>query len=342
MNHCAKVYKKPPIITDQKMIKKHLPITLLLSGGLLLTAISLNISRPTSNIDLTAAVTTAPHNPNLSAENFKQPNIEDPFVKLNLVARSAIVLDIKTGEIIYAKNIHEKLPLASITKVMTALVAENLMPLSENTVITITPEDLRAEGDSGLDAGQIWKLKDLMDFSLIVSSNDGVRAIAGVAAATSQKDFIEAMNQQASDLELDQTKFKNESGLDLPDNGGAGAQGSAENVARLFAYIYENKPELLEATKQASTSLKPENNDPHFITNTNEVINQIPGIIASKTGYTDLSGGNLAVIFDRGLNQPAVAVVLGSTQQGRFTDMIALTKTSIEDLQIILNSNPRP
>lgn len=316
-------------------------MVLLISGGLLLVTTSLNVGAKFNPADITAAVPLSTGS-NLTANHFKQPEVADPFTEINLRARSAIVLDIKTGEIIYAKNIHEKWPLASITKVMTALVAENLIPLATNTTVTIQPEDLSTEGDSGLDIGQTWKLKDLIDFSLIVSSNDGAHAIAGVAAAAGQKNFITAMNEQAASLKLNQTIFKNETGLDLPNEGGAGAQGSAENIARLFAYIYENKPNLLEATKQLNASIKPLNTEPHLITNTNEAINQIPGIIASKTGYTDLSGGNLAVIFDRGLNQPAVAVVLGSTQQGRFSDIITLAKTSIESLQITLNSNPRP
>lgn len=314
---------------------------MLLSGGLLLAGTSLAVGSQL-NINNTTANVLLATNSTLTAEDFKQPEVGDPFAKLNLGARAAIVLDIKTGEIIYGKNINEKLPLASVTKVMTMLVAENLIPPNQNTIITITPEDLRAEGDSGLDVGQSWKLKDLMDFSLVVSSNDGAKAIAAVAGAASQKDFVVSMNEQAKSLELNQMVFRNETGLDLPDFGGVGAQGSAENVARLFAYIYENKPGLLEATKQETLSLKPLNSDAYFINNTNEAINRIPGLLASKTGYTDLSGGNLAVIFDRGLNQPAVAVVLGSTQQGRFADMIALTESSIETLQITLNSNPKP
>lgn len=323
------------------MTNKHLPIALLILSGLLLTSVSLGLTKKIkiATTETQMASLLVASNQNSNPEDFAQPDIEDPFKKINLIARSAIVLDIKTGEIIFAKNIHERLPLASITKVMTALAADNLTQLPQNFLVTIKPEDLEPEGDSGLSVGQIWKLKDLVDFSLIVSSNDGARAIAGVAA--NHESFIAEMNNQAQELNLEKTIFRNESGLDLPNYGGASAQGSAENVARLFAYIHNNKPGLLEATKKDSAIFSPINSDPHFITNTNSAISQIPGLIASKTGFTDLSGGNLAVTFDRGLNQPVVAVVLGSTHQGRFSDMVKLTEATIESLQITLTANQK-
>lgn len=310
------------------MIKKHSPIIILILSGLLISSVSLIVS---TNPNLLASRAHTLVQKTASDQLEPKPK-EDPFAKLKLTARAAIVLDINTGEIIFAKNVNEKMPLASLTKVMTALVAENLISAPNNTTVTITKKDLRVEGDSGLKVGETWRLRDLIDFSLIVSSNDGANAIAGVAGAVSHKDFVTAMNDQAKALSLDRLAFKNETGLDLPDHGGSGAMGSAENIARLFAYIYKTKPQLLEATKSGQSQIKPLNSDPHFIKNTNEVINKIPGILASKTGYTELSGGNLVIIFDRGLNQPAVVAVLNSTQDGRFTDMIQLTEATMLEL----------
>jgi D-alanyl-D-alanine carboxypeptidase len=62
----------------------------------------------------------------------------------------------------------------------------------------------------------------------------------------------------------------------------------------------------------------------HIFPNTNEALEHLPGLIASKTGYTDLAGGNLAIVFDKGIGHHFVAVVLGSSRQGRFSDMRAL------------------
>ena len=67
--------------------------------------------------------------------------------------------------------------------------------------------------------------------------------------------------------------------------------------------------------------LTDENGNKASAFNTNEALGAIPGLIMGKTGYTDLAGGNLAVVFDVGLSHPVIAVVLGSTIDGRFTDM---------------------
>src|SRR5204862_245705 len=101
-----------------------------------------------------------------------------------------------------------------------------------------------------------WKLKDLLDFSLLVSSNDGARSVASVVGAMDlktndydlgRKDFINKMNMRAQDLGLKQTYFVNESGLD--EGSVSGGYGSAKDVETLLQYILTNKPELVEATK---------------------------------------------------------------------------------------------
>ena len=70
----------------------------------------------------------------------------------------------------------------------------------------------------------------------------------------------------------------------------------------------------------------------HTATNTNEVVGSIPGLIASKTGFTDLAGGNLVVAFDAGINRPVIISVLGATKDGRFTDMEMLVNASLRAL----------
>ena len=89
----------------------------------------------------------------------------------------------------------------------------------------------------------------------------------------------------------------------------------------LFDYMVRNKPEILEVTSYNKLELKSEDNKIHNTENTNEIINKIPWVIASKTGYTDLAGGNLVVAFDNGMMRPIIISVLGSTKEGRFKDM---------------------
>ena len=139
------------------------------------------------------------------------------------------------------------------------------------------------------------------------------------------------MNRTANELKLRDLHFFNETGLDLGD-ASAGAYGSAHDVAKLLAYITKEAPEILEATRYDSMEFTSLENLPHVATNTNIIARLIPGLIGSKTGFTDLAGGNLAITFDAGLGYPIVVVVLGSTIDDRFTDTEALVWASLEAL----------
>lgn len=248
----------------------------------------------------------------------------DPFKNINLKAQAAYVFDIRTGKALFARNEEAQLPLASLTKVMTALVASK-MP--GDTVVVFRNLPIGSEK---------WNLKELLDYTLVVSSNEGASAIAGAGGAwfgTEQKDigadvFVQKMNDEARALELYQTFFLNPNGLDVNDTL-SGAYGSAKDIANLFAYILKWKPALLEATAYESLQLNSEGGIPHVVQNTNILSRTIPGLLASKTGYTDLAGGNLAVAFDVGPMHPVVIVVLGSSQDGRFADMEKLMTASV-------------
>ena len=261
-------------------------------------------------------------------------HITKAFDNLNIKAKSVFVYDVKNGVAIYKKNSNAQMPLASLTKLMMALTATELLP--KNTEITIKKEFLAEEGDSGLLANESWKMKDLLDFSLVSSSNDGARSIASVIGAENlktsdynlgRKDFVKLMNKKAGELGLKQTYFINETGLD--EDGISGAYGSAEDVESLMQYILIHKPEILEATKNKSISFESDTKE-HKAKNTNSDVVNIPGLIASKTGYTDMAGGNLAVAFDPSIGNPIIVVVMGSTVDGRFDDINALVKASTE------------
>jgi len=263
---------------------------------------------------------------------------KDPFEKIEIKAQAAYVFDVVSGKVLYEYNKNERLPLASLTKLMTALVATNTV--ENDKLVFISTEDVEKEGNSGLLLGEKWRLNDLLDFTLVTSSNDGASAIASAVGAFSlreetkwQKDpkenFVEKMNEQAETLNFKQMEFFNESGLDL-DETKASAYGTAQEVAMLFEYILKNKPEILEATSYQSLKLYSQNNFTHVAKNTNTSINSFPGLLASKTGYTDLAGGNLGVVFDSGIGTPIVIVVLGSTFEGRFEDVEKLYEASLK------------
>jgi len=256
------------------------------------------------------------------------------FKNISLKARAVYVYDLSTKKIIFEKNSTEQLPLASLTKLMMAVVANDMA--EKDSRVTIRKEFLTEDGDSGLAVGETWKLKDLLDFSLVVSSNDGSRALASVIGSVTnnntdfdngQKDFISRMNDKANSLGLSRMYFVNTTGLDVGTVSGGYA--TAQDVGTLLSYIISKKPTLLEATTYKKTVFY-STTEKHTAKNTNSVMGEIPGLIASKTGYTDLAGGNLAIAFDPSIGEPIVIVVLGSTQEGRFEDVSKLVQASIK------------
>lgn len=287
-------------------------------------------------------------------EELRAPVTANPFENVALEARAVFVFDLKKRSVLFARNENEKLPLASVTKIMTALVAREHM--SESVVATLTGDDISVEGDSGLRTGERWRLGDLISVMLLVSSNDAAHAVAGFVGSeghpnadmeNARSKFIGMMNEKALALGLTQTQFFNESGLDISGrqndliaNSGAqaglpaialataGGYGSAHDVALLFAELWNTYPETIEITARKDARIVSQDDIAHILPNTNEIVGTISGLVASKTGYTDLAGGNLAIIFDRGIGDPVVVVVLGSTYKGRFDDIEKLVEAS--------------
>jgi D-alanyl-D-alanine carboxypeptidase len=261
----------------------------------------------------------------------------DFFTNIDLEAKGVIVWDVINHKPFFSKNVDAPLALASLTKIMTAIVANDILP--ENSKIEILEEYMSPEGDSGLKIGDLWETKDLIDFTLITSSNDGAFALASVAQAANvplsdrdlEKNFIESMNRMAERIGLSNTKFFNEHGLDREVDRG-GAYGSARDMATLFEYTLKRYPHILEATKYKNLSLYSKDIS-YDATNTNTFVDNIPGLIASKTGFTDLAGGNLLIGFDAGINRPVIISVLGSTQTGRFEDTFKLVEATLKTIR---------
>lgn len=245
----------------------------------------------------------------------------NPFDTAHISAKAAYVFDAKTQAALFSKNEERQLPLASLTKLITALAA--VETLSPSETISISEKAIEAEGDSGLFANEKWRLSDLISFTLISSSNDGASALASVVnariPAVESGGIVNVMNAKVAEIGLSQTYFINETGLDQSVNA-SGAYGSARDVALLFEYMLAHHPSLIESTKYAKESFVSLDNFEHEAPNTNEVVHSIPGFLGGKTGYTDLAGGNLVIAFDAGLNHPVIISVLGSTLEGRFRD----------------------
>lgn len=251
------------------------------------------------------------------------------FKDMTLQARGVEVLDLSTGESLYSKNSQKPMALASITKLMTALVVLDHRELNET--ITLTDEDIKKEGGNGLTQNEVWNLKDLLGFTLVVSSNDGAHALARTTNIP-EGSFVDVMNQTAQKIGLSSMTFSNESGLDVnsSENGG---YASAHNVAELAGYAYNSRPDIFEITTHSLSSFVSKSGVRHPAQNTNTLAESIPNLRLSKTGYTDLAGGNLVIVFEPIEARPIAISVLGSTEQARFSDMKELVFRVIKRIQ---------
>ena len=250
-------------------------------------------------------------------------------------ARAGFMADIKTGEILFEKNSSAQLPLASLTKLMTALVSTEVLG---DTSVTIGTRALLTDGDSGLTDGESWSTPELIQFTLIESSNDGAAALAEAVETKDglpQGGFMDLMNRKARALSMQQTYFLTPTGLDLTPTT-AGAYGSARDVALLLAHLTTQAPYIVERSAEPTFTFTT-NTRTHKAQNTSLLASLYPAAVASKTGYTDLAGGNLAFSFEPLPGHPVAVVVLGSTRDGREGDVAALADYAHEALTLRAN-----
>lgn len=320
------------IPSDEPSTKNHFPIVIQLSVlGLVMFGIFGSLIFQSIQSDSIAAEPTETIN-TTGAEML--PVVPQKIDDVAVVAQAAYVWDVKAQRVLYAKNANEALPLASITKLMTALLAYELIEQDERATIPVTA--VNQEGDSGFLPGEQLGIEELTEIALISSSNDAAYALAAnVGLLLGDKDptsqFIKGMNIRAEELGLNTLQFKSTTGLDISETE-SGAIGSARDVSFLMEYIVTNYPEILAPTQQSATRVYNTAGAYHEVENTNEAVRKIPNMIGSKTGFTYLAGGNLTIAFDAGLDRPIIITVLGSTRDERFTDVLTLVKAVQESV----------
>jgi len=289
-------------------------ITLVSASVILALFIFIPISPEPSSSPAAAVVATIP------------PDALKPFAPVVVDAKAAIVYDLATGQTLYAKNADAQLPLASLTKLLTVYAA--LIELSPKATITISESAARLGPPQAFSVGQRFALSDIARLTLTASLNDGAAAIAEAAAARGNSTQRAAFASAISALNLSQTYALNGSGLDETSTV-SGAYGSARDMARLAGALVETAPTIALATTRPSAQASSEGGTHFSVKNTDPVVGNIPHLLLSKTGFTDLAGGNLAIVFDIGISHPIAVVVLGSTQDARFTDSQALIAATL-------------
>ena len=198
-------------------------------------------------------------------------------------AKAAAVINGDTGELIYAQNADEKLPMASTTKIMTALLLCEHGELQKE--ITVTADMLRVEGSSmGLLAGDRVTYHDLLYGMMLASGNDAANVTAIALGGTVEK-FTEMMNNRARELGLENTRFVTPSGLDAE-----GHCTTARELALLAYHALKNE-EFAKAAASKTATLN-YGNPPYRRTlkNHNKMLTLYEGAIGVKTGFTKKSG----------------------------------------------------
>ena len=214
-------------------------------------------------------------------------------------ASCAILVDAESGRVLMEKNAHEERAIASITKLMTALVAvESTSDLDR--AVTIQKEWTLAEGSSMyLREGEELTLRELLYGLLLVSGNDAALAIAGFCAGDVDT-FVEWMNLRAKELGMEHTHFVNPNGLPAE-----GHYSTAADMAKLAIVVME-QPDLAEIVGTKSVTMAG-----RTMTNHNKLLWRYEGCVGMKTGYTDAAGRTLVSCAERD-GQRLIAVTLNA------------------------------
>lgn len=202
---------------------------------------------------------------------------------LEVNAEAAVVMDADSGRLLYAQNPDKRLANASTTKIMTALLT--LEQPDQDRYFTVDSDAIQVEGTTmGLQPGDSVTLHQLAAGMLLPSGNDAANA-AAVEIAGSEEAFARLMNQRAAELGLENTQYRNPSGLDAE-----GHYSSARDLATLAAHALENEDFADIVSKQ---EIRMAFGNPPYnrsLYTTNKLLERYPYAIGVKTGYTDDAG----------------------------------------------------
>lgn len=246
--------------------------------------------------------------------------------KLEVTASSAISYDLTSNRLLYAKNIKMKYPIASLTKIMTALVG--LESIDMSALLRVNKQaSLVGEDSMGLSEGEYLSFKDLLYGLILHSANDAAETIAA-DSPVGRKSFIYLMNKKAEDLGLSETHFTNPTGLE----GDGNQYSSAYDLLVITRNALENNF-FKEVAATFDYHIPPgARNKEYYLENETNLITSYPGVKGIKTGYTDEAGYCLVTYLDYGGHE-IIAVLLNS--QNRRQEMKDLLDYSLRSLDVV-------
>lgn len=250
-------------------------------------------------------------------------NSDDVYVS----AKSALVVNFETGDVLYAKDANAKLPAASTIKIMTAMVVLDKARLNQ----TFTVSDKAAtvgENSMGLTAGEKLTVEELLYGLMMVSGNDAAASISeGVSG--SQEAFASLMNEKAKALGLIDTKFINAAGLD---EDGKIQYTTARELATIAHYAWENYPDIRKIASTYEKFIPATANHKEFLLyNDTNLLTSYPGVKGIKPGFTWNAGWCLVTYVEND-GKKLLGVILGS--EDRRGEMVLLLDYAFSKYEI--------
>ena len=227
----------------------------------------------------------------------------EPIAPPATTAQAALVKELKSGAKIFEKDGSRRWPLASLTKLMTAVVARESFRGGER--VTVGAAAVESAGSAGdFQAGEVFRAEDLINAALVISSNDAAAALADFYGA---RDFVEKMNAQAMTLKMEETIFFDPTGLSVLNQTGVA------DLEKLVSYILKHHPAVFEVTTRPKITVTELNSEKARSIGNNNRFAGRPDFLGGKTGYLDDANGNLISLFtDAKRENQFLIIVLGA------------------------------
>lgn len=233
-----------------------------------------------------------------------------------LTAQSVLMYDLTTGKTIFEKNSRQRLPMASLTKIMTAIVSIENKRKDDNYVVK--QEDLVGEDSMGLAQGERLSFEELLYGLMMQSGNDAAEVLAE-QSPLGRDGFISAMNDKASALGLSDTHFDNPTGLQ-----GDGVQyTTAYDLLVMTRYALETYPFIAQVVSTAFYTIPATRTHKEYdLNNETNLLTTYPGVRGVKTGYTPEAGLCLVTLLDYG-GHKIIGIILNSqNRRGEMKDLL--------------------
>jgi len=257
----------------------------------------------------------------------------------DLKAKAAILVECSTGTVLLEKNSHERLPIASITKIMSMLLIMEAIDagiISYDTKVTVSEYSWSFGGSQvWLEPGEVFTVDELLKAVAIHSANDATVALAE-AVAGSEETFVAMMNQKARELGMKDTNFLDCTGLT-----DTGHFSSAYDIAVMSRELLLKHPEITKYTSTLHAKFRENVPGKNYVSldNTNKLVRHYSGTVGLKTGYTSAAGHCLAAAAVRN-GQQLISVVLGEPDSNtRFAESRKLLDYGFANFETVLVDN---